>query len=112
MPKQSPLERTFATLWRTINGPELQPEYKFHPARRWRFDFAAPDAMVGIELEGGTWGNGRHNRGDGYAADCAKYNAAGLAGWQVFRFTADMLANDPYGHLLPVAEYIIRMAAR
>jgi very-short-patch-repair endonuclease len=98
----STLEREFVTIWRVLNGPELEPEYRFHPSRKWRFDFAAPAQLVGIELEGGTWAGGRHTSGKGYAADCAKYNAAALAGWRVFRLTGDMLRDNPMEHLLPV----------
>ena len=102
--KQSRLERTFETLWRQLGGPELEPEYRFHDTRRWRFDFAIPEQRLAIELEGGTFTGGRHTRGKGFAADCHKYNEAALAGWRVFRLTADMLRDDPFGHLLPVVE--------
>jgi very-short-patch-repair endonuclease len=100
--KQSRLERTFETIWRQLGGAELETEYRFHEKRRWRFDFAAPGAMVAIELEGGTFSGGRHTRGKGFAADCEKYNAAARLGWRVFRFTADMLRDDPFGNLVPV----------
>lgn len=70
---------------------DVQREYKFHPTRRWRFDFAIPDHMVAIEVEGGTWANGRHTRGSGFEKDCEKYNAATLDGWRVFRFTTGMV---------------------
>ena len=60
-------------------------EFKFHPQRRWRFDYAWPEQMVCLEQEGGIWTGGRHTRGAGYLADIAKYNAATLAGWSVFR---------------------------
>lgn len=106
MREPSELEAAFVTLWRTLGGPELQREFRFAPARRWRFDFAEPASRIAIELEGGTWSNGRHNRPQGFAADCIKYNAAALAGWRLFRFTADMLRDDPAGHLLPVINLI------
>lgn len=64
-------------------------EHRFDPKRRWRFDFAFPDQMVAVEIEGGVWTGGRHTRGKGYAADLEKYNAAALAGWRVFRFTTE-----------------------
>lgn len=104
----SSLEREFITLWRVMGGPELEPEYRFHPSRKWRFDFAHPESRLAIELEGGTWGKGRHTTGKGYAADCEKYNAAAMAGWRVIRFTGDMLRQSPYQHLLPVVEWIKR----
>lgn len=68
-------------------GLPLVLEYRFAPPRRWRFDAALPQYMIGIEQEGGLWVRGRHNRAQGYIADMAKYNAAVLLGWRVLRFT-------------------------
>ena len=75
-------------------------EYKFHPERRWRFDFVIndrfatgpdPENWFAVEIEGGTYSRGRHTRGSGFAKDCRKYNAAAAMGWRVFRFTAEMI---------------------
>ena len=30
-------------------------EYKFHPKRKWSFDFANPILQIAIEQEGGVW---------------------------------------------------------
>jgi len=102
----SDLERTFATLWRQIGGPDLVPEYQFLPPRRWRFDFAHPGTLVAVELEGGVHTNGRHVRAEGFTKDCEKYNAATADGWALFRFTADMLRDDPITNLTPVMDVI------
>ncbi len=75
----------------STNLPEPDQEYRFHPFRRWRFDFAWPEDKLAVEIEGGTWVNGRHNRPKGFEADCEKYNAATLLGWRVLRFTGDMV---------------------
>ena len=90
---QSQLEATFALQLRTSGLPEPQREHRFHPKRRWRFDFAWPDVMLAVEVEGGTWSKGRHTRGRGFAADCEKYNEAAMLGWKVLRFTGDMVNN-------------------
>ena len=72
--------------------PQPETEYRFHSKRRWRFDFAWPGLMLAVEVEGGQWVNGRHNRaGAGYEGDLEKYNAAALAGWRVLRFSGDMV---------------------
>lgn len=68
--------------------PKPEREYRFHPVRRWRFDLAWPVYKVAVEVEGGIYSNGRHNRGAGFEADCEKYNAATLLGWRVLRCTA------------------------
>lgn len=88
----SHLERKFALLWKAHDGPlPLRHEVPFHPTRKWRFDFAHTASKVAIEIEGGTWARGAHSRGNGYAEDCEKYNAAAALGWTVFRLTGDML---------------------
>ena len=66
-------------------------EYRFDPLRRWRFDFAWPAQLMAIEVEGGTWRRGRHNRAVGFEKDCEKYNAAAMAGWRVLRYTGKMI---------------------
>lgn len=93
---RSDLEETFLLAWRQIaqHMPEPVREYRFHPARRWRFDFAWPEQRVAVEIEGGAWVQGRHTRGAGYTNDCEKYNSAMLEGWRVLRFTGDMLKGN------------------
>jgi very-short-patch-repair endonuclease len=72
---------------------QLTPEreYRFYPPRRWRFDYAFVPEMIAVEIEGGTWSNGRHNRGKGFEADCIKYAHASIMGWRVLRFTSDQV---------------------
>ena len=69
------------------------PEHKFHPVRKWRFDFALPSLLIAFEFEGGVFTQGRHSRGVGLSADCDKYNEAQRLGWKVYRFTAWHFAN-------------------
>ena len=38
-------------------------EHKFMDGRRFRFDFAWADKMLGVEIEGGVFSGGRHTRG-------------------------------------------------
>ncbi len=66
-------------------------EHRFHPERRWRFDFALPAFCIAIEVEGGVWTRGRHVRGRGFAADAEKYNEAAILGWRVLRVTPEMV---------------------
>jgi len=58
-------------------------EHKFHPVRKWRFDFCWPERMLAGELHGGVYTQGRHTRGAGFEGDCEKQNAATILGWRV-----------------------------
>jgi hypothetical protein len=78
-------------------------EYRFHPTRKWRFDWAWPDRMVALEIEGGAWTGGRHTRGKGFVADMEKYNAAALAGWRVLRVTPQQVKSGEAGRLVRLA---------
>lgn len=62
-------------------------EYRFLPPRRWRADFAFPDAKVLVDIEGGIWNNGRHVRPAEYQKDLYRSNQAQRAGWLHLRFT-------------------------
>ena len=73
---------------RAAGLPPPVAEYRFAPPRRWRFDFAYLLAKIAVEVEGGVHAHSRHTTGVGFTNDCLKYNAATLAGWRVFRFTA------------------------
>jgi|SRR3990167_1642717 len=87
------LENIFLMRCMALGLPEPEQEYRFDKERKWRFDFAWPKKKIAVEIEGGTWSRGRHNRPGGYAADCEKYNAGVVMGWRIFRYTRDMLNN-------------------
>ena len=92
----SALESKFLLLWRVAQGPPLEREYRFHPTRKWRADFAHLPTCTLIEIEGGIFmrKGGRHNRGGGYAKDAEKYLEAAIHGWTVLRLTEKQLEID------------------
>lgn len=72
-------------------GLKYVRQFKFHDKRRWKADFAFPDEMVLVEVQGGTWSGGRHTRGGGFHADRERCNEAQIAGWLVLEVTAGMV---------------------
>lgn len=99
MAKKKPdLEKQFLTIWKQVIGSPLpEQEFRFHPTRKWRLDFAWPEQRVAVEIQGGvfTKGRGGHTSGVGVQRDCEKGNAATLLKWRVLRFTTVDLRQTP-----------------
>lgn len=93
----------FTNIVKADIGEECVKEYKFHPTRRWRFDYALPQHKIALEVEGGVWTGGRHIRPQGFLGDIEKYNTAALMGWRVFRTTPDELIRTSTLNLLKQA---------
>lgn len=86
--KQKEWMNTQIWAWGQEKGLELISEHPFHPARKFRFDWAFEKLMVGIEYEGLISEKSRHTTISGYSKDTDKYRDAALLGWTVFRYTA------------------------
>lgn len=76
--------------------PEPEYEYRFHPSRLWRFDLAWPltpldsqrkETVIGvaIEVDGGIWIAGGHNRGAQIKKTWEKENEANCLGWHILK---------------------------
>ncbi len=100
---KSQIRDVFTVICKTDLGIECVKEYKFHPERRWRFDYAVPAYKIAIEVEGGVWTQGRHTRPQGFLGDIEKYNTATLMGWRVFRTTPTDLYRTATINLLKMA---------
>ena len=85
--QKQPKYDAFCLLLRQHLGAEVVAEHRFHPTRMWRFDYAIPSHRIAIEIDGGVWQIGRHNRPKGYIADLDKFNNAAALGWRVLKFT-------------------------
>jgi hypothetical protein len=88
--KQS-VRDVFTVICKTDLKVECVKEFKFHPVRKWRFDYAIPEHKIALEVEGGVWTGGRHISPKGFLGDIEKYNTATLMGWRVFRTTPEDL---------------------
>ena len=92
--QRSPLAVKFEAMWAVLGGPELTPEFRFHPTRKWQLDYYHAETMTAIELEGGIFSGGRHSRAKGMQGDCDKYNAAAAIGITVFRLTTGQITRE------------------
>lgn len=118
----SGLEDHLAFQLRAANLPEPEREYRFGATaaggpgkglrqrlaqaglKDWRFDFAWPDLMLAVEVEGGGWVGGRHNRGEGFLEDLRKYQAGQRLGWTIYRTAGELIGT---GETLETIEQLI-----
>lgn len=84
----------FVMMCRAEGLPAPVTEHKFHPTRRWRFDYAWIEQRVALEVEGGVWTGGRHTRGAGFVKDMEKYNEAVCLGWRIIRCQPNDLCKE------------------
>ena len=87
--KQSSLEAQFAAQIKFMKLPPPVAEHRFHPKRKWRFDFAWVDIKLAVELQGLLWaGKGRHQNAANLDNEYTKENEAVLLGWRVLKFSS------------------------
>lgn len=87
----SDLEETLLWQIRTAKLPMPEREHRFHPTRKWRFDLAWPDLRLAVEVDGGTWVQGRHNRGSSIEKEYEKGAEAAILGWRIIHVSNHMV---------------------
>ncbi len=80
-------EYRFAAMAVGGTGAGVKERLRKARLRDWRFDFAWPDQMVALEMDGGGFVGGRHGTGPGIEKDCEKYSNAAAMGWRLLRVT-------------------------
>ena len=87
-------EQTFLLMLKARKMPTPTPEFRFHPVRKFRWDWAWPEARLALEVEGGVWSGGAHGRGTGIVRDMEKSTLAAEEGWRIIRVTPSNLATE------------------
>lgn len=93
-------ERLLLFQIRATDLPEPVTQWRFHPTRKWRLDFAWVPGQngyngtdkVAVEVQGGIWMHkGGHTTGTGISRDCEKLTEASILGWRVVLVTPEMI---------------------
>ena len=92
--RQSKWEAEFAFALEAVGCFDMVRQHRFDPARKWAFDFAHVATRIAVEIDGGEFVQGAHNRGVRMAKDYEKRNNAILQGWVVFQLTGQMVKKD------------------
>lgn len=115
--RPSQLEENLAFQVRVLKLPAPQREYRFaaHQVgmgagvksrlqaaglKDWRLDFAWPDQMLAVEVEGGGWSGGRHTTGQGFEEDMQKYHHVMRLGWTLYRCDGRLIKSGDAARLV------------
>jgi len=75
----------------TIPNFIKQYNFKYCNKREWRVDYFWGEQKLIVEIEGGAFISGGHNRGAGFRRDILKYNSLVEMGYTVMRFMPEHL---------------------
>jgi very-short-patch-repair endonuclease len=109
--QRSTLEDKFLVAWNEcgFQGSDICCEHRFHPTRKWRFDFAWPSVKVAVECQGY---NGGHSSVVGMARDAEKFRKAAACGWTVLLVTSKCLSRDNVHDTIADVCEVISIASR
>lgn len=79
-------------------------QHPYAPPRKLAADFAWPEHMLIVEVQGGVFTGQAHGSVGGILADNARLNTATLHGWRVLRFIPDDTDVDHIAETLDVIE--------
>ena len=85
------MENLLLTQIQTAGLPCPERERCVIPGRKFRHDLAWPAHNLLVEIQGGTWIQGRHSRGAGMESDCEKQALALLLGWRTLAVTGSQV---------------------
>lgn len=109
---KSDLEAALVKQLEWFGAPAPTPQYRAIGARRWKWDLAYPDRNLLIEIDGGLYTGGRHQRPGRWGADndAEKQSTAAAFGWVTMRFTPELIKNQLGAEL--VCQYLWTHPAR
>lgn len=81
------MEDIYLQTLKQTTGLEWVAEYKFHPTRRWRIDYACLSHKIAIEVNGGNFVFGRHSNPIQLAKEYEKRANAAALGWVMVECT-------------------------
>lgn len=70
---------------------KFEKEYRFSSLRNWKIDYYFKLSRLAVEIEGGIWIQGRHNRASGFIKEMEKYNTMAKYRMYLMRFTPDQV---------------------
>lgn len=99
---ESEAERRFWTAHTALALPELTGLVTQHPVSNYRMDFALPERMIGIEIDGHAY----HSDREVFTNDRIRQRRLEKAGWRIIRFSGREACNTPDQCVREAAELV------
>ena len=107
--EESPIEEKLNSALSEEFPGKFERELKFHPARRFRLDFAFTSLKIAIEVDGYR----SHGLSlSGFKRDRVKRNLLAVDGWIVLSFYADQIFNEMDGVIEIIREAVGKSTAK
>lgn len=84
-------ELRFGWLCEAAGLPRPVGQFMANPERKWAADWAWPEHLLIVEVQGGAWSHGRHTRGEGFRKDLIKKLWLQTRGWTVLEVDPQMV---------------------
>lgn len=119
----SDLEESLYNTWQSLGTRhKLERQFVIHSKRyttpkkqnpkTYKVDFVIVELALCIEVQGGQWQGGRHQRGAGYAEDRRRVRDLTLMGWTVMEFTTDDIKNRLWQTIEEIKEMVTILEAK
>lgn len=100
----SPAEVAFWTAYRDLRPPALDGLVPQHEVRPYRLDFAVPQLMVGVEIDGRI----HHSSPQAFQRDRVRQRDLEFTGWRIVRFTGREALDTPAECVSLTADFAAR----
>jgi hypothetical protein len=91
--EQARFEDLFDWQLKAEKAPPWRRQYAFSEAygRAWKIDFAWPELLLAVEIQGGIWrkGGGAHSHPSNILRNMKKCNALTALRWRLLQFSTD-----------------------
>lgn len=105
-PSESIAEQLFWNTYLRLGGPSLKGLVRQFTVGQFRLDFALPERLIGIEIDGLAY----HSDQQSFTRDRARERQLEIQGWRILRFSAKEVLDQPERCMSEASQWVLRMS--